>query len=83
MTGNRTESIKHFLFWTKIIFKRTSLLYLLVCTIAKGVQQLFKILYFFFLSTMLDFTDIGRDKAGNINIMLMVSQFVSLTLTLD
>lgn len=32
---------------------------------------------------MLDFTDIGRDKAGNINIILLVSQFVSLSLTLD
>lgn len=32
---------------------------------------------------MLDFTDIRRDKAGNINIILLVSQFVSLTLTCD
>lgn len=32
---------------------------------------------------MLDFTDIGRDKAGNIIIILLVSQFVGLTLTLD
>lgn len=32
---------------------------------------------------MLEFTDIGRDTTGNINIILLVCQFVSLTLTLD